>query len=158
MEELARRELDNIVQVQIACELLNGKRTAAEMVKALFGVNQGDPGYTTHYSQIDKELCVMGSRGLVSRKPFGRDKPYMLTQSALARITLVEDVKKNLSWRFVSRIDLLLYIIVLVFGFASFWMANNSAGEIVVVLTLFFVFTGGIAFCRFAQALIGVIS
>ncbi len=89
MEELAKGELTNMVQVQIVRELLNGRRTVAELVEALFALRQGDEGYLAQYYQIDKELKLMGSRGLVSRRPFGRDKPYALTQHAVARLTMI---------------------------------------------------------------------
>ena len=158
MEQLAKGELTNIVQVQIVRELLNGRRTVAELVEALFELKQGDEGYLAHYYQIDKELRLMGSKGLVSRRLFGRDKPYALTQHAVARLTMIRGVKGRSSSKVVPRRDLLLYASVMVLGMIGAWLATGSlgSGTPLLAIAFLFMFAGGAAFARFVEAFLRV--
>jgi hypothetical protein len=158
MEELAKGELTSMVQVQIVRELLNGRRTVAELAEALFGLRQGDEGYLAQYYQIDKELRLMGSRGLVSRRPFGRDKPYALTQHAVARLTMMGSVKRSLPPKAVSVGDLALYGLVMVLGVVGAWFATGGLGTDVPILVIAFafMFAGGAAFCRFVETILRV--
>lgn len=156
-EELAKAEMSNIRQVQIVRELLNGRRTVTELVESLYGLSQDEPGFSTHYSQVQKELRELGSKGFVSRRPFGRNKPYRLTQLAVARLTMMDGVKKGYASRVIPGIDLVLYAGVLVVGSAGAWIAVNWETPF-LIMAFTFVFLGGVAFCRFAEAMRRVIS
>lgn len=159
MEELAKRELTNVVQVQIVEELIGGKRTVAELVTSLYGLKMGDPGYKTHYSQIHKELRQMGAKGLVSRKLLGRDKPYRLTQMAVARLTMIGSVKPSLETRALPRLDMLIYGLGLSLGVVGAWLATSRTASkpLIMALSLVLVFVGGVAFTRFIETLRRVI-
>ncbi len=127
--ELAERELTNLAQVQIVQELLAGRRTVAELVRFLYSLEKGDPGFNTHYSRVRGELRQMESRGLVWRRPFGRHRPYQLTQMGIARLTMIEGVKPALATRVATRIDLVLYVSVLVLGMLSIWASSSSRDQ-----------------------------
>ncbi len=159
MDELAKREFSSVRQVEIARELIRGRRTVAELVTSLYGLKAGDPGYKTHYSQVHKELRQMGSRGLVSRRPLGRDKPYRLTQMAIARLTMIGGVKPAFETRALPKLDVLLYALGFGLGVVGVWLANtpNSSRTLVMALSLVLVFVGGMAFTRLLQTLRRVI-
>ncbi len=157
MEDLAKAEMSNIRQVQIVRELLGGRRTVTELVESLYGLSQDDPGFSTHYSQVQKELRELGSKGFVSRRPFGRNKPYRLTQLAVAKLTMIDGVRRGYASRVVPGIDLVLYVVVLIVGSAGAWLAVRWETPF-LVMAFAFVFLGGMAFCRFVEALWRVVS
>jgi hypothetical protein len=154
MDRLARSEL-NMLQAAIVEELLSGQRTVAELVATVYSVDTNQDGYITYYSRIRREIRLMESKGLVvSRKAFGRDKPYSLTQLAIARLTRMEGVRPA-SWKAVPRKDLVLYAAVLGAGSILAWMATVGVEHPVrfLALAFAFVFAGGIAFCRFIESI-----
>ena len=102
MEILAKTQM-SMLQAAITQELLSGRRTVAELTEAILLTKPGDAEYHTQYSRIRREIRQMESRGfVVSRKPFGRDKPFMLTQLAIARLTRIEGVRSS-SWEVFPR-------------------------------------------------------
>jgi len=159
MEELAKRELTSVLQVEIAQKLIGGRRTVAELVTLLYALKVGDPGYKTHYSQVHKELRQMGAKGLVSRWPLGRDKPYRLTQMAIARLTMIGGVKPSFEARALPRTDMLIYGTGLGLGVMGAWLATRpvASKSLILVLCLALVFVGGAAFARFVETLRRVI-
>jgi len=154
MTELAKSQL-SMLQVSIVQELLSGRRTVAELVEAIYTVRQGDAGYGTLYSRVRREIRQMESEGLVARRLFGRDKPYTLTQLAVARLTMIEGVKPDSTRRVITRTDLIVYITVLALGvtLGEMTMTKIANPMVFLLLAFVFVFTGGISFCRFLQIL-----
>jgi len=156
MKELARSEF-NLLQIEIVEELLSGRRTVAELVEAIYSVSRGGEGFATHYSRVRREIRQLESKGfVVPRKLFGRDKPYGLTQLAVAKLTQIEGVEPGQSQRVVPRIDYLLYV-----GAILLWIAAStvlaSSGYVSTIMVAAFFFTSGIAFCRFLQTVRRVI-
>jgi len=74
------------LEIEILSQLLDGNRTSAEIVHSVYGLGRGDPGFSSVYSRVRRSLRRLEYKGLVSRKLFGRDRPYRLTQ--LAKINL----------------------------------------------------------------------
>ena len=154
MEILAKTQM-NMLQTAITQELLSGRRTVAELTEAIFLIKPGDAEYNTQYSRIRREIRLMESRGfVVSRKPFGRDKPYSPTQLAIARLTRIEGVRSS-SWEVFPRRDKVVYGAVIALGVILLWMTAGGAeyGVGFLALAFAFFFMGGIAFCRFIEAI-----
>jgi len=154
MKELAKSEL-NLLQIEIVEELLSGRRTIAELVEAIYSLRRGEAGYGTQYSRVRREILRMESEGLVvSKGLFGRQRPYALTQLAVAKLTSIQGVETGLCLSVFPRIDLAVYGVVLALGAAAVVLAGKETAPVLSMLaTLLFVFTAGIAVTRFIQTL-----
>ena len=153
-EELAKAELTSAAQVRLVLELLQGRRTATELVESLYGVGRGGEGFSAHYYQVTSELRELESRGIVWRRPFGRNKPYSLTQLGIARLTAVKGIKRNMKARAFSRLDLAAYSSVLALSIIGAWLNEAQAGQayLAPVAVAFFV-ARGFALSRFVESL-----
>lgn len=158
MMDLAKSEL-SLLQIEIVEELLLGRRTVTELVETIYSVRRGEYGFSAQYSRIRRELRELESRGfVVSKKFFGRDKPYGLTQLCVARLTSIEGVEPGTSRHIVPRIDLVLYLGVIVIGIVSrILIPRLEAPGISTILLACFFFTSGLAVSRFLQTLKRVI-
>ena len=116
---LVRAQFTDILQVEILLELLNGRRTVSELVAAVYGVGDGDPGFKTSYSRVSRSAAELRSRGFLSRSLLGKEKPYHITQLAVARMSSFEAVKASWRGEVVPRGDLTLYISSLALGLVS---------------------------------------
>ena len=154
IDDLAEANLSNAVQVRLVQELLQGRRTTTELVKMLYGLGRGDPGFSTHYYRIGLELRELESRGIVWRRPFGKDRPYALTQVGLARLTAIKGARRKLETKAVTKLDFAAYLAMVLMGAIGSWMRNSSIGEdyLPVIVTLFFVATG-FALSRFVESI-----
>lgn len=156
MKELARSEF-SLLQIEIVEELLSGRRTVAELVEAIYSISRGHEGFATHYSRVRREIRQLESKGfVVPRKLFGRDKPYALTQLAVAKLTRIEGVEPGQSQHVVPRMDYLVYL-----GAILLWIVASTvlgaSGHVSTIVVAAFFFTSGIAFCRFLQTVRRVI-
>jgi hypothetical protein len=149
---LDRSVLANITQIKIARELLRGRRTVARLVEEFHGLRKGDPDFSTLYSRVRKEMGDLESRGLVSRKMFGRDRPYGLTQVGVERLT---QLRGDPSPKVFSVLDALTYASALILGTicAGVIMAGVAITTPVTLLSFLFVFVGGLAFSHLARVL-----
>jgi hypothetical protein len=105
------RDLDlDTLQSEILGELMEGRRTLAEMVDILFGVRYGDDSFDAHYSQLRRAISGLEKRGFVAREGlFGREKPYRLTQFGVAKLaTISPDMSQP---GIISKLDLLFFCI-----------------------------------------------
>jgi hypothetical protein len=150
--ELDVAVLSNVTQVRIVQELLKGRRTVARLVEEFYGLRKGDPEFSTHYSRVRKELEDLESRAMVSRRMFGRDKPYSLTQIGMERLTRL---RGSPSPRILALPDALTYAAALILGAicAAVIMTGVNAGTPITLLAFVFVFVGGSAFSRLSRAL-----
>ena len=80
MKTLMEGDLRDLVQVGIVRKLLPGSRISSELVEAVYDVRRGDEGFQTYYTKIRRAIADLESRGFVSRRLFGRDRPFRLTQ------------------------------------------------------------------------------
>lgn len=156
IERIAKTQLANSTQVEIVRELLYGRRTIAELAEAIYHISQGDSAYSTQYSRIRKEMRELESKGLVTRRLFGRDKPYRLTRLAVQRLAPIGEPDQETA--LVSRWDLALFLGVMIIGLSGaglLWTLDTPTPH--RPLSYIFVFSGGVAFCRFLQILRKVI-
>ena len=150
--ELEVSVLSNVTQVRIVQELLKGRRTVARLVEEFYGLRKGDPEFSTHYSRVRKEIEDLESLAIVSRKMFGRDKPYSLTQIGMESLT---KLKGSPSPSILALPDALTYAAALILGSicATVIMTGMNTGTPVTLLAFVFVFVGGSAFSRLSRAL-----
>ena len=119
LSELVRAQFTDLLQVEILLELLNGSRTVAELVVAIYQVGDKDPGFKTCYTRVSRTAAELRSRGLLSRSLLGKEKPYHLTQLAVARLSSFEGVKASSRGEVVPRGDLTIYVSSLSLGLVS---------------------------------------
>ena len=67
-----------------------------------------------------RTISDLESRGFVSRSLFGKEKPYQLTQFAIARITKITGVSESWEPRLIPKVDLILYMGALSLGVLSY--------------------------------------
>ena len=105
------RDLDlDPLQSEILGELMDGRRTLAEMVDVFFGVRYGDDSFDAHYSQLRRAISGLEKRGFVAREGlFGREKPYRLTQFGVAKLATISPGMPQPG--IVSKLDLLFFCI-----------------------------------------------
>lgn len=83
VRKLRRIDLD-MMQAEIVGHLLEGRRTATELVLEIYQVEPGQPDYQARYAALRRSLKDLESRGLVATNLLGRDKPYRLTRHGIA--------------------------------------------------------------------------
>ncbi len=109
LKTLIEGELKDLTQVCIVRELLGGRRTASELVEAAYGVRRGELGFDSCHTRVRRALVDLESRGFVSRRLFGKDKPYYLTQLAIVRLTRMAKAAPRGRYRLLPRIDVAIY-------------------------------------------------
>jgi len=151
-DELDVAVLSNVTQIRIVQELLKGRRTVARLVEEFYGLRKGDPEFSTHYSRVRKEIEDLESRAMVSRKMFGRDKPYSLTQIGMESLT---KLRGSPGPSILALPDALTYAAALILGSicAAVILTGVNTGAPITLLVFVFVFVGGSAFSRLFLAL-----
>ncbi len=150
LSELVRAQFTDLLQVEILLELLNGRRTVSELVAAIYGVCDGDPGFKTSYSRVSRSAAELRSKGFLSRRLLGKEKPYHITQLAVARMSSFEGVKATSRGDVMPRGDLTLYVSSLALGLVSVvagrGILSGTLEEIellyLVIFSLFLLATG----------------
>jgi hypothetical protein len=112
--ELQKMQIRSIAQGQVVASLLEGRKTIAELVEAIYGYTSDSPEYNAGYMKISRALQDLAARGYVSRTLLGRDKPYRLTKFALETLLSMQD-KVILPRALVSRLDIIFYILSILF-------------------------------------------
>jgi len=95
----------NMLQLEIIDRLINGRRTATELVMEIFEVGRGDADFQARYAAVRRELKDLETKGYISTRLFGRDKPYRLTRHGVAALcSIVPGTKRARileAWRIV---------------------------------------------------------
>lgn len=154
MKKLMEGELKDLTQAGIVRELLSGNRTSSELVEAICDVKRGDEGFQSYYTRVRREIADLESRGFVSRRLFGRERPYRLTQLAVARLTRMGNLAPTWGTCLIPKVDLLVYLVALclagICALVSTHIVDLPAG-LWFLLLLSSAFLGGIAFTRFLE-------
>jgi hypothetical protein len=153
-EELAKAQLSSTIQVRLVLELLQGRRTVTELVESIYSVGRGGEGFSAHYYQLDSELRDLESKGIVWRRPFGRNKPYSLTQLGIARLTAIGGVRRGMGTAAFSKLDLAAFSSVVILGIVGIWMNASQSGQayLTPVAVAFFI-ASGFALSRLVESL-----
>jgi hypothetical protein len=154
VSKLKGLDMGDELVVEILGQLVQGKKTLTEITESVYGLTRSDDGYQSSYSKVTREIRRLESKGLVSRRLFGKDKPYRLTQHAVINLARIGGEGEQLS--LVTKNDLVLYVGTLAMGVPVAVQALNLAqiGEIVTVM-LFpcFCFLLGLSCCRVLQTI-----
>jgi hypothetical protein len=89
MTKLKGLEIGDELAVEVLAQLVDGKKTVAEIVETVYGLRNSDQGYLPIYARVWRQVRQLESRGLVSTRVFGRDKPYRLTQLAIINLAKI---------------------------------------------------------------------
>ncbi len=156
VSQLARTDLRDVLQAEILLELMKGKRTTNELVEAIYHLGSEHPGYRTCYTRISRNLADMRSRGYVSRRLLGKEKPYRMTPLAVAKISAIKGVTGANRTMIFPRTDIMIYALSILLGIASA-MFSERVGTTNTDLFPFvfssFLFTSGVAATRLFEAL-----
>jgi hypothetical protein len=147
-------EVGNELGVEILAQLIEGKKTVSEIVERIYGVTSSDEGFASSYGRVWREIRRLESRGLVSRKFFGNEKPYRLTDLAVTNLARIGGEEKQI--RVIPRVDMVSYLVTITI---SVVVALHSKDLLVLpeigTLGLFvlFGFSAGISFTRGIQSI-----
>ena len=127
--------------VEILSRLVEGRKTATEIVQLIYGLRSDDQGFKTTYGRVMREIRNLESKGLVSRRLLGRDKPYRLTNYAVANLARIGG--DNQQSPLVPWFDLTIYTatIILTLTVASRtagWLDLMESTHVIVFATLCF--------------------
>ena len=101
-------EIGDEMAIEILANLIEGRKTVAEVVERIYGLGSHDEGYFSAYSRTRREIRRLESKGLVSRRVFGRDKPYRLTDLATINLARIGGEGRQMS--VLSSKDLSIYL------------------------------------------------
>jgi hypothetical protein len=144
VRRLRHLELD-ILEAEILDGLMDGRKNAVELVAHVYGLQRGRQGFRASYLRVCRALRGLESRGLVSTRLFGRDKPYRLTQHGVA--VLASIVPEMDQPRILARGDLLLLLITGIVGVALFLYSRGLLtapewGPALLLFAVFFILVG----------------
>jgi hypothetical protein len=139
--------------VEILGQLVQGRKTLTEITESVYGLSLWEEGWQSSYSKVARLTRRLESKGLVSRRLFGKEKPYRLTDLAVTNLARIGGEKKQLSM--IPRIDVAFYLATLgsslvVAALAMGWYELSELGT----LGLFgaFCLLLGVSLTRFVQA------
>ncbi len=111
VSKLKGLEIGDQLAIEILAQLVDGRKSTAEIVELVYGLRKGDGGFISCYSRVAREVKRLESRGLVSRKMFGRDKPYRLTELAVTNLARIGGEERQLA--LVQRSELAVYLVTI---------------------------------------------
>ncbi len=139
------------LQIEIIRELVDGKRTLAELAETFYGVRRSNGSFTAHYSKLRRAMADLEKTGFaVSVGLFGRGKPYRLTHYGVARIASISPGVKRPD--LLSHIDMLFYALAPVTASLCLFLSATGGPPFLASLASFF-FTLGITVTRSIQIL-----
>jgi len=86
--KLRRLEV-SILEAEILRRLTDGRKTAFELIDAIYGLRRGDKGFNSARLKVRRALRGLERRGFVSTNLFGREKPYRLTRYGVAVLSSI---------------------------------------------------------------------
>jgi len=147
-------ELGDELGVEILSQLVDGQKTPAEITELIYGLRSGDEGYKSSYGRVRREIRRLESKGLVSRKIFGLEKPCRLTDLAMINLARIGGGGKQIP--LIPRIDIFLYTgtVISICPVAFIAMGWFTAPELLSIGVFgFFCVLFGVSLCRFVQAI-----
>ena len=137
-------EVGDQLEVEIILKLLRGRKTVSELVDQIYGLERSDEGFGSSYTRVRRTIKKLESKGLVSTRIFGKEKPYRLTRYAIANMANIGGEEEQVS--IMPKEDILVYIITLglsvpIANLAFGWL-ELSDPVIALVYACFFYFLG----------------
>jgi hypothetical protein len=109
VSKLRGLEIGDELAIEILAQLVDGRKSTAEIVELIYGLRKGDDGFISCYSRVGREIKRLESKGLVSRQLFGRDKPYRLTELAVTNLARIGGEEKQLA--LILKSELVIYLV-----------------------------------------------
>ncbi len=147
-------EIGDELAVEIMAQLVEGKKTPAEIVERVYGLQNPDEGFISSYGRVWREIRRLEAKGLVSRKLFGKDKPYRLTQLAIINLARIGGEEQQRS--VIPRIDLVPYLgtvgtaVTAALQGQGLLQLPQQGTQVLLVLLCLFV---GVSFCRLLESI-----
>jgi DNA-binding PadR family transcriptional regulator len=155
VSKLRGLEIEDELALELLAQLVEGKKTAAELVERAYGITSSDAGYKSSYGKVWRVIRRLESKGLISRKIFGKDKPYRLTELAVTNLARIGgEERQQLS--ILPRIDIALYLATTISVLPTAFLARGwiqLTNPATVALFGSFCVLLGFSLCRFIQAL-----
>jgi hypothetical protein len=79
----------SMLEAEVMDRLMDGRRTAAELVEEIYELPKNNQGFEAAYRRIHRTLHALEGRGLVSTNLLGREKPYRLTPHGIAVLSSI---------------------------------------------------------------------
>jgi hypothetical protein len=154
VSKLRGLDIGDELTVEILGQLIHGRKTLTEITEGIYGLGRSDEGFKSSYGRVDREIRKLESKGLVSRKLFGNNKPYRLTQLAIINLAKIGGDEQQL--RVIQRIDLVPYLATLGIAFMAFseamgWLVLPEIGTLLIFVSLGF--SAGLSFGRILQTI-----
>jgi hypothetical protein len=83
VSKLKGLDMGDELSVEILGQLVQGRKTTTEITESIYGLSYSDEGWKSSYSKVNRQIRRLESKGLVSRRLLGKDKPYRLTRLAV---------------------------------------------------------------------------
>jgi hypothetical protein len=112
VSKLGGLDIGDELSVEILRQLVGGRKNTSEMVELIYGLRRGEEGFSSCFSRVGREIRKLESKGLVSRRVFGRDRPYRLTELAVANLARIGGEEKQMP--LIPRSDLLVYLVTII--------------------------------------------
>ena len=147
-------EIGDELEIEILAQLVNTRRTITEIVEGVYGLRSTDEGFSSSYTRVRRGTRRLESRGLITTRIFGRDKPYKLTDLAIINLARIGGEARQIPT--LPRIDIATYLAttglsvpVIVLG--AKWFQISDIGVVALFAAFFFLL--GASFVRFLQTL-----
>lgn len=108
VSKLRGLDIGDLLAVEILGQLVQGKKSLTEITEGIYGLGRSDDGFKSCYTRVGREIRRLESKGLVSRKLFGNERPYRLTQLAIINLARIGGEEQQLP--VIPRIDLVPYL------------------------------------------------
>jgi len=158
ISKLKGLDVGDVLSIEILAQLVGGRKSITEIVELIYGLRKGDGGFISSYSRVSREIKKLESKGLVSRKIFGQNKPYRLTELAITNLARIGGEQNQMV--LVQRSELAIYLatIALALPIASQTLNIWQLGDL-VTSTIFptFCFLLGFSCSKVLQTLRRVI-
>ncbi len=142
-------DVSSLLEAKIMAELAAGRRTTAELACSIFETDNEKPEYSGYYDRVHRALRVLEGRGYVSRRLFGKEKPYRLTKLAVACLLTLDPGTRRRSWS-----DYAIFSALITLGAATVaLMTGQVAGVLFLTIYSAFLVVVGVAVTRMIQIL-----
>jgi hypothetical protein len=135
--------VDTVLETEIIVRLLDGRKTAGELVESIFSRGNDDPDFHQYYMRVCRCLKGLESKGYVSRQLFGSRKPFRLTRHAIDLLLKQDPGSEKGLVRFP---DLALYIVTFLAAVCTIIAESGATSlprsQFMVLYTVFAVLAG----------------
>lgn len=157
-KSLDKLGLVSVIEANIVAELLDGRKTVAELVERLYQVARENPHYSAYYDKVRRAAGSLESKGYVARRLLGRDKPYKLTRLGWDRILAASLNGKPP--RTIPGVDAVLYLTTLTLGGLCWLLSGGTnlslgTGSYLALFSAFLI-AAGMSIVRFLETVSGI--